>query len=95
MNTKQVSIVLAALLQFTLNACAQTKQVTDNNTTAVIAFPGAEGFGKYTTGGRGGKVLIVTNLNDDGPGSFRDAVEVNALLYLQYPAPFISKRNYL
>ncbi|HEV8286034.1 MAG TPA: pectate lyase [Chitinophagaceae bacterium] len=40
-----------------------------------IAFPGAEGFGKYTTGGRGGKIFIVSNLNDDGPGSFRDAVE--------------------
>jgi len=45
------------------------------------AFPGAEGFGAETRGGRGGRVLFVTNLNDAGPGSLREA--------LAYAAPRI------
>ena len=71
----KLSVLHLLLVALCMSGCAQQKVVIAGTGEKQIAFPGAEGYGKYTTGGRGGKVIIVSNLADDGPGSFRDAVE--------------------
>jgi hypothetical protein len=48
---------------------------TDLPQADIPAFPGAEGGGAYSFGGRGGKVFVVTSLADSGPGTFREACE--------------------
>ncbi|QEG37972.1 pectate lyase family protein [Bythopirellula goksoeyrii] len=71
-----------------LICCALFLPLICNSTVAdeppILAFPGAEGFGAHSQGGRGGRVLFVTNLNDSGPGSFREAVEAKGPRYILF-----------
>jgi pectate lyase len=72
---KRITLFLQLLIISSLVACSQQKKIVETSATHPGAFPGAEGFGKWAYGGREGKVYIVSNLDDRGPGSFRQAVE--------------------
>ncbi|MEL0456049.1 polysaccharide lyase [Flavobacteriaceae bacterium SZ-1-7] len=66
---------------------------TDLPQAEIPAFPGAEGGGMYTFGGRGGKVYTVTNLRDNGPGSFREACEKGGARIIVFNVAGIIKLN--
>jgi len=66
---------MKTLLRFTLVIASLFGARAFAADPALPAFPGAEGFGATTPGGRGGKVYFVTNLDDGGAGSFRAACE--------------------
>jgi len=75
MTTKfLLGVFLVVLLLAGLGPFSPTSSAA-NEALVIPAFPGAEGFGSTTPGGRGGKVIFVTNLNDSGAGSFRAACE--------------------
>lgn len=86
MKILMIKICLLFLLGFLTSSTNEQKE---------IAFPGAEGYGKYTTGGRDGLIYTVTNLNDSGKGSLREGIElensriivfqVSGIIYLKSP----------
>lgn len=73
MKHKRLTSALAALAVM-VSSLGITSVPEPDAAGNLLAFPGAVGGGKYATGGRGGEVYHVTNLNDSGTGSFRDAV---------------------
>src|SRR5512133_3437685 len=61
--------------------------------TSLPAFPGAEGFGAASVGGRGGKVIKVTNLNAKGPGSLQAACEAEGPRIVVFDVSGVIKGN--
>lgn len=75
-KARAVGCLLAAAIAALTGAATPTCAQTAETARALVAFPGAEGAGRFAKGGRGGVVIHVATLADDGPGSLRAAVEI-------------------
>ena len=94
MKLNLLILAIAAMVISPHAICSAADRSTAAAPSALIAFPGAEGFGALATGGRGGEVYHVSNLKDRGPGSFRDAVSTQRRIvvfdvggYIQLASP--------
>ncbi|MDB5524067.1 MAG: hypothetical protein JWM58_1830 [Rhizobium sp.] len=91
-----------AALLLTAFSCAP---VAVANEREQLAFPGADGYGKFSQGGRGGAIVMVNNLKDSGPGSLRSCVEaegprnciftVGGIIHLKNPIVIKKSNSYL
>ncbi len=81
--SRRSAIALVTLATLGVSACDAISRTPEAPPPAVdhhagaLAFPGAEGHGRYTKGGRGGKIMFVTTLDDAGPGSLRECIDAD------------------